>query len=76
VPELKDEIEWQITEMLNSGVIRPISSNFASPLIMVKKKDHSWRPCVDYRQLNALTVKVKYPLPMIDELLDELHGAA
>jgi hypothetical protein len=43
---------------------------------MVKKKDHSWRPCVDYRQLNALTVKGKYLLPMIDELLDELHGAA
>jgi hypothetical protein len=76
VPELKDEIERQITEMLNSGVICPSSSNFASPLIMVKKKDHSWRPCVNYRQLNALTVKGKYLLPVIDELLDELHGAS
>lgn len=62
--------------MLQTGVIRPSNSNFASPLIMVKKKDHTWRPCVDYRHLNALTLKSKYPLPIIDELLDELHGAA
>jgi hypothetical protein len=74
-PELKDEVEKQIQEMLRSGVIRPSNSNFASPLIMVKKKDHTWRPCVDYKHLNALTVKSKYPLPVIDELLDELHGA-
>jgi hypothetical protein len=47
-PELKDEIEKQIFEMLQSGVIRPSSSNFASPLIMVKKKDRTWRLCVDY----------------------------
>lgn len=74
-PELKNEIEKQIDEMLQSGVIRPSASSFASPLIMVKKKDQSWRPCVDYRHLNALTIKSKYPLPDIDELLDELHGA-
>lgn len=74
-PALKDEIEHQIADMLKSGVIRPSTSNFASPLLMVKKKDQTWRPCVDYRQLNALTIKSKYPLPVIDELLDELHGA-
>lgn len=74
-PALKDEIEHQIADMLQSGVIRPSNSNFASPLIMVKKKDDTWRPCVDYRHLNALTIKSKYPLPVIDELLDELHGA-
>jgi hypothetical protein len=74
-PELKNEVEKQIAEMLQSGVIRPSASNFASPLIMVKKKDQTWRPCIDFRHLNALTVKSKYPLPVIDELLDELHGA-
>jgi hypothetical protein len=75
-PELKNEVEKQIAEMLHSGVIRPSNNSFASPLIMVKKKDQTWRPCVDYRHLNALTVKSKYPLPVIDELLDELHGAS
>jgi hypothetical protein len=74
-PALKDEIEQKNSEMLKSGVIRPSVSNFASPLIMVKKKDLTWRPCVDYRYLNALTIKSKYPLPVIDELLDELNGA-
>lgn len=73
--ELKNEIEKQIAEMLQTGVIRPSVSSFASPLLMVKKKDYTWRPCVDYRHLNALTVKSKYPLPVIDELLDELHGS-
>jgi hypothetical protein len=75
-PELKNEVEKQISEILSSGVICPSNSNFASPLIMVKKKDQTWRPCVDYRHLNALTVKSKYPLPVIDELLDELHEAS
>lgn len=75
-PELKTEIEKQIKEMLAFGVISPSSSPFASPVIMVRKKDGSWRLCVDYRHLNLITLKTKYPLPVIDELLDELTGAS
>lgn len=75
-PHLKDELEKQIAEMLQSGVIRPSSSPFSSPILMVRKKDGTWRMVVDYRHLNALTLKSKYPLPIIDELLDELSGAA
>jgi hypothetical protein len=75
-PELKMEIEKQIQEMLDSGVISFSTSDFASPIIMVCKHDFTWRLCVDYRHLNMLTVKSKYPLPMIDKLLDELTGAS
>ncbi|KAJ4788261.1 polyprotein [Rhynchospora pubera] len=71
----KLEIEKIIEELLHQSFIQPSTSPYASPILLVKKKDGSWRLCVDYRQLNDQTIKNKYPIPIIDDLLDELKGA-
>ena len=74
-PAVRREEMAQVQQMLSSGVIRPSNSPWASPVVMVKKKDGSLRFCVDFRQLNVATVKDTHPIPRIDDDLDTLHGA-
>nr|KYP55862.1 Retrovirus-related Pol polyprotein from transposon 17.6 [Cajanus cajan] len=62
--------------MLRSGFIQPSHNHFSSPVLLVKKKDGTWRVCVNFRALNSITVRDRFPLPTIDELLDELAGAS
>jgi hypothetical protein len=74
-PLHKDEIEQQVKQLLQSGMISTSTSPFASPVLLVQKKDGSWWFCVDYRRLNSITVKNKFHIPLIEEILDELTGA-
>ena len=70
------ELKKQIEELLEKQFIQPSASSWGAPVLLVKKKDGGSRLCVDYRQLNKLTIKNKYTLPRIDDLMDQLHGAS
>lgn len=71
----KAAMEEIIKTMLEKCQIQPSLSPFSSPAVMVRKKDGGWRLCVDYRELNSITIKNKFPMPVIEDLIDELHGA-
>jgi hypothetical protein len=73
-PELV-ELKKQIDELLEKGYIRPSTSPWAAPMLFVEKKDGTKRMCIDYRSLNEVTIKNKYPLPRIEDLFDQLRGA-
>ena len=68
------ELKVQLQDLLNKGFIRPSTSPWGAPVLFVKKKDGSLRLCIDYRQLNKVTTKNKYPLPKINDLFDQLQG--
>src|SRR5690606_23567456 len=68
-------IQTHVDEMLRDGIIEPISSPWASPVVLVKKKDGSIRFCIDFRKINSVTKKDVYPLPRIDDALDALYGS-
>ncbi|GKB89963.1 putative reverse transcriptase domain-containing protein [Tanacetum coccineum] len=74
-PTKMQELSNQLKELQDTGFIRPSSSPWGAPMLFVKKKDGSFRMCIDYRELNKLTIKNRYPLPRIDDLFDQLQGS-
>ncbi|GKB70697.1 putative reverse transcriptase domain-containing protein [Tanacetum coccineum] len=75
-PSEMQELSNQLQELADRGFIQPSTSPWGAPVLFVKKKDGSFRMCIDYRELNKLTVKNHYPLPRIDDLLDQLQGSS
>ena len=74
-PKELDDLKKQLDDMLRKGLICPSASPWGSPIIFVDKRDGTTRLCVDYRKLNDVTIKNKYPLPKIEDLFDQLNGA-
>ncbi|GJZ26368.1 putative reverse transcriptase domain-containing protein [Tanacetum coccineum] len=74
-PSELEELSGQLKELQDKGFIRPSSSPWGAPVLFVKKKDGSFRMCIDYRELNKLTIKNRYPLPRIKDLFDQLQGS-
>ena len=70
-----NELKSQLKELIDKNYIRPSVSPLGAPVIFVKKKDRTLRLCIDYRQLNKMTIKNRYSLPHIDDLFDQLRGA-
>nr|GEX36853.1 putative reverse transcriptase domain, ribonuclease H-like domain, aspartic peptidase domain protein [Tanacetum cinerariifolium] len=75
-PSEMKQLAEQLQELFDKGFIRPSSSSWGSPVLFVKKKDGSFRLCINYRELKKLTVKNRYPLPIIDDLFDQLQGSS
>jgi len=71
----KEEVSRRVRDLLDRDLIEPAHSAWSSPVVLVRKKDGSWRFCVDYRKLNSVTIQDAYPLPRIDESLDALAGS-
>jgi hypothetical protein len=74
-PQELEELKKQLADMLSKGLIRPSASPWGSPVLFVDKRDGTIRLCVDYRKLNEVTIKNKYPLPKIEDVFDQLNGA-
>ena len=74
-PSQKEELERQIQQLLDDRIIQQSQSPYASPALLVKKKNKNWRLYVDYRALNKSTIPNRYPIPLVDDLLDELNGS-
>jgi hypothetical protein len=74
-PQELEELKKQLADMLNKGLTHPSASPWGSPVLFVDKRDGTIRLCVDYRRLNEVTMKSKYPLPKIEDLFDQLNGA-